>query len=139
MSSPRAGLDAAIATALRASPLTTLAANGIHNTQPPDGTEPPYTIYSHESETFRQLFKKREWQVVYRVTSIAPGAWPKGAAALDAAVDDLLEAERLTVLGFVHWDTQRWQSGDLPARPEDGDPAYQIVSRYRFWLDEVLT
>lgn len=138
MSSPRDDIDAALATALRVTPVTTLATAGIHNTQPPDGTNPPYAIYSHESETFRQLFHKREWQVVYRFTSVTPGAWPKNAAALDAAVDEVLEGARFTVTGFQHLDTVREQSGDLPARPEDGPPAYQIVSRYRFWLDEAL-
>src|SRR5688500_16486808 len=138
MSSPRGDLDAALATVLRTAPLTTLATNGIHNTQPPDGTEPPYTIYSHESESFRYMLDKREWQIVYRITSVAPGAWSKGAAAIDTTVDTLLHGEPLTVAGFTHIDTQREQSDDVPARPEDGPPAYQIVSRYRIWLDEPL-
>lgn len=138
MASPRGDLDTALATVLRTAPLTLLATNGIHNTQPPDGTEPPYTIYSHESESFRYTMDKREWQIVYRVTSVAPGAWSKGAAAIDTAVDTLLHGEPLTVAGFTHIDTQREQSDDVPARPEDGPPAYQIVSRYRIWLDEAV-
>jgi hypothetical protein len=138
MASPRGGIDAALATVLRTAPLTTLAASGIYNTQPPAGTEPPYTIYSHESESFRYTMDTREWQLIYRITSVAPGAWPKDAAAIDTAVDTLLHGEPLTVPGFQHLDTQREQSDDVPARPEDGPPAYQIVSRYRIWLDEAL-
>ena len=138
MSSPRGPLDAALATTLRTAPLTLLASGGIHNRQPPDGTAAPYHVYQHESETFRYTYDKREWQIVYRMTTIVPETWPKSAAAIDSAVDDLLHGQPLTVTGFTHLDTQREGSDDIPARPEDGPPHTQIVTRYRIWLDEAL-
>jgi len=142
MSSPRGGLDAAIATALRVTSLTTLATDGVHNTRPPDTVidpnDPSYVVYAHEDESFRYTFDKREWQVVYRFVSVGPTAWPKDAAAMDAQIDELLHGVRLTVSGFTHTDTQREQSGDLPADPNDGPPVHSISTRYRFWLDEAL-
>jgi hypothetical protein len=139
MSDPRGALDAVLDTVLEVAAVTGagLATSGVHNTQPPQNTAPPYVVYVHESSTHRYTFDKREWQCVYAITAWIADIYPKKGSAIASAVDGLLSERPLTVAGFTHVRTEREGSISVPPRP-DVPPSYGGGARYRITVDEAM-
>lgn len=95
----RSQIDDAIYTALNVTSVTNVLTGGVWNTRVPQGTAPPYGVFSESGGATGYTFDKTLRRRVYLVRAITRSQWPKDAAAGFALMAARIQSKRLTVAG----------------------------------------
>ena len=100
MANLRVNLDTAIFDVLNVAAITNEATGGVFNGVAPQGTEPPFVVFSAMAKTDDYFaYSERGGQAVYMVKAIDRSPWPKGAGAIDTQIDSVMQDAALSITG----------------------------------------
>ena len=101
MANLRVNLDTAIFDALNVATITNAAPGGVFNGVAPQGTEPPFVVFSAMAKTDDYFaYSERGGQAVYMVKAIDRSPWPKSAGDIDTQIDSALQDAALSISGY---------------------------------------
>ena len=101
MANLRVNLDTAIFDALNVATITNEATGGVFNGVAPQGTEPPFVVFSAMAKTDDYFaYSERGGQAVYMVKAIDRSPWPKSAGDIDTQIDSALQDAALSISGY---------------------------------------
>ena len=100
MANLRVNLDTAIFNVLNVASVTNEATGGVFNGVAPQGTEPPFVVFSAMSKTDDYFaYSERGGQAVYMVKAIDRSPWPKSAGDIDTQLDSVMQDASLSITG----------------------------------------
>lgn len=100
MANLRVNLDTAIFNVLNVASVTNEATGGVFNGVAPQGTEPPFVVFSAMSKTDDYFaYSERGGQAVYMVKAIDRSPWPKSAGDIDTQIDSVMQDASLSITG----------------------------------------
>ena len=100
MANLRVNLDTAIFNVLNVESVTNEATGGVFNGVAPQGTEPPFVVFSAMSKTDDYFaYSERGGQAVYMVKAIDRSPWPKSAGDIDTQIDSVMQDASLSITG----------------------------------------
>ena len=101
MANLRVNLDTAIFDVLNVAAITNEATGGVFNGVAPQGTEPPFVVFSAMAKTDDYFaYSERGGQAVYMVKAIDRSPWPKSAGDIDTQIDSALQDAALSISGY---------------------------------------
>ena len=100
MANLRVNLDTAIFNVLNVASVTNEATGGVFNGVAPQGTEPPFVVFSAMSKTDDYFaYSERGGQAGYMVKAIDRSPWPKSAGDIDTQIDSVMQDASLSITG----------------------------------------
>jgi len=113
---------------------TKLGGTEIYNAIAPQGTTPPYVVFSYSGGGDDNTSPRRARSMVYTVKAVSTEG-PRQAGEIDALVDTLLHLQPLTVTGWGNYWTAR--ESDVSYSQEAGGVIYwHRGAQYRIRIAE---
>ena len=92
MANLRVNLDTAIFSALNVASITNEATSGVFNGIAPQGTEPPFVVFSAISKIDDYFaYTERGGEAMYMVKAITRSPWPKESGDIDTQIDSVMQ------------------------------------------------
>lgn len=135
MANFRAALEAGLFSTLNVQSLLTVATGGVYNSLAPQGTKPPFVVFSIPSKLDDYHFAARGVNALALVKAVSRSTWPAEAEDIDTVIDTLMQDAALTVAGYSVWYCRR--ESDF-AMPEDdkGELWQHVGGLYRIRADQ---
>jgi hypothetical protein len=133
----RSQADDAIYTALNVAAVTNVLTGGVWNTRVPQGTAPPYGVFSESGGSTSYTFDKTLRRRVYLVRAIVRSQWPKDAATAFALMAARLHNRSLTVTGGEMLTILEEAPFDLAEDVGGGVFYYHVGAYFGVNVDEV--
>lgn len=136
MANLRVNLDTAVYSVLNVAAVTNEATGGVFNGIAPQGTEPPYVVFSAMAKTDDYFaYTERGGQAVYMVKAISRSPWPKIAGDIDTQIDTVMQNASLSITGHTLIECRR-ESDIYLVEDLDGVIYQHIGGLYRIIADE---
>ena len=108
MANLRVNLDTAVYSVLNVAAVTNEATGGVFNGIAPQGTEPPFVVFSAMSKTDDYFaYTERGGQAVYMIKAIDRSPWPKSAGDIDTQIDSVMQDASLSITGHTLIECRR--------------------------------
>lgn len=105
-----------------------------HGAAPRDSSL-PYIIFSQSAGGDANDTPRRRKDLVYTIQAVSDASY-RTAGLIDAAVDDLLHGQTLTVSGWTNFWTMREQDIEYIETADDGRRIFHVGGMYRIRLVE---
>ena len=136
MANLRVNLDPAVYSVLNVAAVTNEATGGVFNGVAPQGTEPPFVVFSALSKTDDYFaYTERGGQAIYMVKAIDRSPWPKSAGDIDTQVDSVMQNASLSITGHTLIECRR-ESDIYLTEDLDGVTYQHVGGLYRIIADE---
>ena len=136
MANLRVNLDTAVYSVLNVAAVTNEATGGVFNGVAPQGTEPPFIVFSALSKTDDYFaYTERGGQAIYMVKAIDRSPWPKSAGDIDTQVDSVMQNASLSITGHTLIECRR-ESDIYLTEDLDGVTYQHVGGLYRIIADE---
>jgi hypothetical protein len=136
MANLRVNLDTAVYSVLNVAAVTNEATGGVFNGVAPQGTEPPFVVFSALSKTDDYFaYTERGGQAIYMVKAIDRSPWPKSAGDIDTQVDSVMQNASLSITGHTLIECRR-ESDIYLTEDLDGVTYQHVGGLYRIIADE---
>lgn len=129
-------LDSALYSTLSAGTALTSQLAGttsIYHGVAPRGSTLPYVVFNQSAGGDANDTPRRRKDLVYTVQAVSSTSY-KSAGLIDAAVDDLLHGQTLTVSGWTNFWTMREQDIEYSETTDAGQIIYHVGGMYRIRL-----
>ena len=136
MANLRVNLDTAVYAVLNVEAVVNEATGGVFNGLAPQGTAPPYVVFSAMSKNDDYWsYTGRGAEAVYMIKAISRSAWPKEAGDIDTQVDSVMQDASLSITGFSLLAC--WREEDIYLVENQDGVIYQHVGGlYRIIADQ---
>lgn len=130
-------LDTALyATLAGGAALTTLlGGTAIYNQQAPRGADYPLVVFGHQGGGDENLTPRRMKSLVYQVQAVSADSM-LAAGAVDAAIDELLHGQTLSVSGWQTYWLARERDFSYTEVTPDSRTLYHAGGQYRIRLSK---
>ena len=136
MANLRVNLDTAVYSVLNVAAVTNEATGGVFNGIAPQGTEPPFVVFSAMSTTDDYFaYTERGGQAVYMIKAIDRSPWPKSAGDIDTQIDSVMQDASLSITGHTLIECRR-ESDIYLVEDLDGVTYQHVGGLYRIIADE---
>ena len=136
MANLRVNLDTAVYSVLNVAAVTNEATGGVFNGIAPQGTEPPFVVFSAMSKTDDYFaYTERGGQAVYMIKAIDRSPWPKSAGDIDTQIDSVMQDASLSITGHTRIECRR-ESDIYLVEDLDGVTYQHVGGLYRIIADE---
>jgi len=136
MANLRVNLDTAVYSVLNVAAVTNEATGGVFNGVAPQGTEPPFVVFSAMSKTDDYFaYTERGGEAIYMIKAIARSPWPKVAGDIDTQIDSVMQDASLSITGHTLIECRR-ESDIYLVEDLDGVTYQHIGGLYRIIADE---
>ncbi len=136
MANLRVNLDTAVYSVLNVAAVTNEATGGVFNGIAPQGTEPPFVVFSAMSKTDDYFaYTERGGQAVYMIKAIDRSPWPKSAGDIDTQIDSVMQDASLSITGHTLIECRR-ESDIYLVEDLDGVTYQHVGGLYRIIADE---
>ena len=136
MANLRVNLDTAVYSVLNVAAVTNEATGGVFNGIAPQGTEPPFVVFSAMSKTDDYFaYTERGGQAVYMIKAIDRSPWPKSAGDIDTQIDSVMQDASLSIAGHTLIECRR-ESDIYLVEDLDGVTYQHVGGLYRIIADE---
>ena len=136
MANLRVNLDTAVYSVLNGAAVTNEATGGVFNGIAPQGTEPPFVVFSAMSKTDDYFaYTERGGQAVYMIKAIDRSPWPKSAGDIDTQIDSVMQDASLSITGHTLIECRR-ESDIYLVEDLDGVTYQHVGGLYRIIADE---
>ena len=136
MANLRVNLDTAVYSVLNVAAVTNEATGGVFNGIAPQGTEPPFVVFSAMAKTDDYFaYTERGGQAVYMIKAIDRSPWPKSAGDIDTQIDSVMQDASLSITGHTLIECRR-ESDIYLVEDLDGVTYQHVGGLYRIIADE---
>ena len=136
MANLRVNLDTAVYSVLNVEAVVNEATGGVFNGLAPQGTAPPYVVFSAMSKMDDYWsYTGRGAEAVYMIKAISRSAWPKEAGDIDTQVDSVMQDASLSITGFSLLACRREEDIYL-VENQDGVIYQHVGGLYRIIADQ---
>lgn len=136
MANLRVNLDTAVYSVLNVEAVVNEATGGVFNGLAPQGTAPPYVVFSAMSKNDDYWsYTGRGAEAVYMIKAISRSAWPKEAGDIDTQVDSVMQDASLSITGFSLLACRREEDIYL-VENQDGVIYQHVGGLYRIIADQ---
>ena len=136
MANLRVNLDTAVYSVLNVAAVTNEATGGVFNGIAPQGTEPPFVVFSAMSKTDDYFaYTERGGQAVYMIKAIDRSPWPKSAGDIDTQIDSVMQDASLSITGHTLIECRR-ETDIYLVEDLDGVTYQHVGGLYRIIADE---
>ena len=136
MANLRVNLDTAIFSALNVASITNEATSGVFNGIAPQGTEPPFVVFSAISKIDDYFaYTERGGEAMYMVKAITRSPWPKESGDIDTQIDSVMQNSSLSISGYRLIECRR-ESDIYLVEDLEGITYQHVGGLYRIIADE---
>ena len=136
MANLRVNLDSAVYAVLNVASVTNEALGGVFNGIAPQGTEPPFVVFSAMSKVDDYFaYTGRGGSAVYMIKAIDRSPWPKTAGDIDKQIDSVKQDASLSITGHALLSCRR-ESDIYLTEDQNGIIFQHIGGLYRIIADQ---